>query len=293
MMIDVRNAQLPLELSGVIASLLVATFTPGKLRDFYCIRSNPVVIELAIPIRLPVAFALTPAGRYQLTFVQSGPHSAADVRRQITDLAIPTLVMQSCFTFSLTTVDNIDDAIVHEALAPFSVVVVRIPTEQLTHPDDDNIFDYDDIFDSDHDDPVNVKFMVTKLLFTADEERGITAAFQRIFDDHRLVLCKKCNMLYNPVHERACLRVFHKGQRIPFPETGEMEEIDVNSTGDQPWKLYYWTCCGTRHADDCPMDCGKEPNRRHEEDPDGGISLFSCEKKTVGDPEFVPREVSG
>jgi hypothetical protein len=105
-----------------MASLLVAKFTLGKLRDFYRIQSDRVAIELAVSIKFPVAFALTPDGRYQLTFVQTGPHSVADVRRQITDLAIPTLVVQSCFTFSLTTVDSIDDVIVDEMLEQFYVV---------------------------------------------------------------------------------------------------------------------------------------------------------------------------
>jgi hypothetical protein len=133
---------------------------------------------------------------------------------------------------------------------------------------------------------VNVKFLVTKFQFTPEDEHGIQAAFKRIFDNHKLVLCQKCNMLYDPLRERACCRFFHKGKRIPFPETGEMEEIEINTHRDQPRRLYNWNCCGIRREDDPPTHCGKEPNGDHVEAPGGGGSGFSVEKKTVGDPEF-------
>jgi hypothetical protein len=188
----------------------------------------------------------------------------------------------------MTMVDDINDAIVDEALKPFNVVAIRLPTEQLrsirqTDPEYTEIPDEEEEED---EHPVNIKFMVTKSHFTPEDERGVTAAFQKIFDNHRLTLCRKCNLFYNPVNESACFRFFHKGQRIPFPDTREMEEIEMDTEGDEPGKIYNWSCCGIRPADDNPINCGKESNGNHEEDPAGGGSAFLCEKKTVGDPEF-------
>jgi hypothetical protein len=93
-------------------------------------------------------------------------------------------------------------------------------------------------------------------------------------------------MLYNPLHDRNCYKAFHKGKRVPFPETGEMEEIEISTDGDEFMALYNWDCCGVRREDDPPTNCGQEPNGDHVEAPEGGRSGFSFEKKTVGDPEF-------
>jgi hypothetical protein len=231
----------PLELSAALAALLVAYFAPNQIAEFYRSQDKPKVIKMEIPLKLPVCFRMTPSGTYVLTFLDHGPHSAADIRGQIERLAVPTLLGQDCFVATIRDSDELQDEYIEELVSPFYAVAVRLPIEdpRLVEPEDG---DDDEIDDPSPDDQplAGGRFLVTKYRFSEGDERGLEEAFRSYFEDVRLVLCRKCKMLFSAARERdaVCYTYEHTGHRIPF-QGGDMEEVEYCEPGQEPYQSIF------------------------------------------------------
>lgn len=105
-------------------------------------------------------------------------------------------------------------------------------------------------------------------------------AFDEIFEKFRVRLCKKCKCVFCDENE-ACFKYHHEGVRIPFPDTGEMEEVDPDELDEngEPITFYNWTCCGEIPYDE--PGCISEPNGKHEPDNSKNISKIEISKEAI------------
>ena len=107
----------------------------------------------------------------------------------------------------------------------------------------------------------------------------LKAKLQELFQQIRLVWCKKCSLQYCPAVDKDCYRYFHKGHKQG------MEEVDVDEDGNE--KVYeHWSCCGECVKGDVPTQCGREPNGEHEPDTSKGeVSSFSIKEVQVSNKQ--------
>ena len=268
--------------SPKMASAIVATLGNDEtLKKFGEPGFERKAMNLRVPAVVPVGVELmkTPL-QYKFTFCQHGPHKPEEIAHQLKDLAIPIMEKKKFLLCEFKDTDPIENEKIEKALAGFNVNFVRLPEEGeefFADLEEEDAFEAQD--DENGDWLVNTSLLINTDGLSPERLEELKAKLQELFQQIRLVWCKKCSLQYCPAVDKDCYRYFHKGHKQG------MEEVDVDEDGNE--KVYeHWSCCGECVKGDVPTQCGREPNGEHEPDTSKGeVSSFSCKEVQVSNKQ--------
>ena len=268
--------------SPKMASAIVATLGDHEsLRKFGEPGFERRAMRLRVPAVVPVGVELLKDPmRYKFTFCQFGPHKPEEIAHQLKDLAIPLMEKKKFLLCEFKETDPIPNEKLEAAIGRFNVNFVRLPEEGEEFFADIEEEDVADARDEENEDwLVSTSLLINTDGLSAEQQEELKKSLQELFQQIRLVWCKKCAMSYCPAVDKICYKFFHKGKREG------MEEVDVDEEGNEV--IYeHWTCCGDCVKGEVPTQCGREPNGEHEQDTaKGEASSFTIKEVQVSNKQ--------
>ncbi|KAH0791920.1 hypothetical protein GPJ56_004104 [Histomonas meleagridis] len=253
--LELADFTLPLTLDFIYASIILSLFASeednAKFDDLKRDEEldKKIIIELNIPIRLPVAVKRIPGYKYEFTFAKYNDYEAQEICDQIEKLIIPTLKKYSVLSVIYSNVDQAEKGPIKEKMSSLNNIDLVVVQDEPTFEED--LAKSYVIFIS-HDMSEEIK----------EKLKQISTEY---FEIIRLCQCSRCHCFYSPTQSgEACITGAHEGHQIPF-ENGDMEVFDCNDeTGEE--EIYI------------KMSCCDEIPKKYMNDPD-----FCCKKINNGD----------
>ncbi|KAH0792023.1 hypothetical protein GPJ56_004032 [Histomonas meleagridis] len=260
---DLSQYTLPLVLDFMYSTIIISLFgNEEDLDQFEELKreqevDKKIIIELNIPIRVPVVIKRIPGYKYEFTFADYCQHKAQEICDQITKLIIPTVNKYTTLVTVYSNVDQAEKKAIEKLTTSLKDVDVVVVQDETTIEED------------------LAKSYV--LFISHDMSEEVKSEIQKIskdyFENIRLLQCSRCQCFYSPTQTgEECITGRHKGHQIPF-DNGEMEMFDVNEETGEPETYINMSCCGEvlKDCSDPEMCCETVNNGKHIESPNPEI----------------------